>query len=67
MKMRNEIYDVLVWIAQVLVPAVATFYVAVAAIWGLPAAEQVAGTLAAVDTLMGALLKISSIKYNSGK
>lgn len=63
MKMTNKTYDVLKWIALILLPALATFYAAIAAVWGLPYTEQVVGTITAVDTLLGTLLKISADKY----
>lgn len=63
MKMTNRTYDVLKWIALILLPALATFYAAIAAVWGLPYTEQVVGTITAVDTLLGTLLKISSDNY----
>lgn len=63
MKMNNKVYDVLKWVAMVVLPAVAAFYCAIAAIWHLPYAEQVAGTITAIDALLGALLGISSNKY----
>ncbi len=64
MKMTNKTYDILKWIALILLPALATFYAAIAAVWGLPYTEQVVGTITAVDTLLGTLLKISSDNYN---
>lgn len=64
MKMTNRTYDILKWIALILLPALATFYAAIAAVWGLPYTEQVVGTITAVDTLLGTLLKISSDNYN---
>lgn len=63
MKMTNKTYDILKWIALILLPALATFYAAIAAVWGLPYTEQVVGTITAVDTLLGTLLKISADKY----
>lgn len=60
MKMSNETYDLLKYLAQIVIPAIATFYFAIASIWGLPYGEQIVGTLTAVDTLLGALLQISS-------
>ena len=63
MKMTNRPYDILKWIALILLPALATFYAAIAAVWGLPYTEQVVGTITAVDTLLGTLLKISSDNY----
>lgn len=61
--MSNRLYDGLRILSTIVLPALATFYVAVAGIWGLPYAEQIAGTIAAVCTLFGALLKISSVQY----
>lgn len=65
MKMTNKTYDILKWIALILLPALATFYAAIAAVWGLPYTEQVVGTITAVDTLLGTLLKISSDNYKN--
>lgn len=62
--MSNKTYDLLKWIAQILLPAIGTLWFAVASIWGLPYAEQVLGTITAIDTFLGASLKISSTKYN---
>ena len=57
-------YDVLKSIAQIILPALGTLYFALAGIWGLPAAEEVVGTIVAVDTFLGVLLGISSSQYN---
>ena len=63
MKLSNETYDILKWIAQILLPAMGTLYFALAQIWGLPYGEQVVGTITAVDTFLGALLQLSSMEY----
>lgn len=63
MKMDNKVYDVLKWIAQILLPAIATLYFALAQIWGLPYAEQIVGTITAIDAFMGVLLGISTYQY----
>ena len=63
MKMSNKVYDVLKWIAQFLLPALGTLYVALASIWGLPYGEQVVGTITAIDTFLGVLLGIASNSY----
>lgn len=62
--MSNKVYDVFKFIAQIVLPAIATLYVTLAGIWGLPFSEQIAGTVMAVDTFLGAILMISSKKYN---
>ena len=62
--MPNKVYDVLKWIAQILLPALGTLYYAVAKIWGLPYCEEIVGTITAVDLFLGTLLGISTIQYN---
>ncbi len=61
--MSNKVYDVLKWIALVALPALGTLYFALAGIWDLPWAEQVVGTVTAVDTFLGVILGISSMHY----
>ena len=63
MKLSNKAYDVLKWIAMVALPALGTFYFALAGIWGFPYGEQVVGTIVATETLLGTLLQISNSKY----
>lgn len=63
-KMDNEQYDILKYIAQIVIPAVGTLYFALAGIWGLPYGEQVVGTLTAIDTFLGVILGISTANYN---
>ena len=63
MKMNNKVYDVLKWIAQLLLPALGTLYFALAEIWGFPYAEAIVGTVTAVDTFLGVLLGISAAQY----
>lgn len=60
----NALYNALKFIAQVLLPALGTFYFALAGIWDLPSAEQVVGTIVVVDTFLGTVLHISTSQYN---
>lgn len=61
--MSNKVYDVLKWIAQILLPALGALYFALANIWGLPYGEQIVGTITAVDAFLGVILGISSKQY----
>lgn len=65
--MSNKVYDVLKYIAQIILPALATLYFALAGIWGFPYGEEVVGTITAIDTFLGVILGISSVKYNKNK
>lgn len=62
--LNNKVYDVLKWIAQLLLPALGTLYFALAGIWDFPYGEQVVGTITAVDTFLGVVLGVSTAKYN---
>lgn len=61
--MSNKTYDILKWIAQILLPAIGTLYFALAGIWGLPYGEQIVGTITAVDTFLGVCLGVSTAMY----
>ena len=61
--MSNTTYDILKIIGQLVLPALGTLYFALAEIWGFPFAEQIVGTITAVDAFLGTVLKISSDKY----
>ena len=62
--MSNKVYDVLKWIAQIVLPAIGTLYFALAQIWGFPYAEEIVGTITAIDAFLGVLLGISTAQYN---
>lgn len=63
MTMSNKTYDILVWVAQIVLPAAGTLYAALAGIWGFPYGEQIVGTITAADVFLGTLLKISNEQY----
>lgn len=70
MKLSNKTYDILKFIAQVVLPALGTLYFAISVAWakygGLPYAEEIVGTITAIDCFLGALLGISTMQYNKG-
>ena len=61
--MSNQVYDILKFVAQIVLPSLGTLYFALAGIWGFPYGEQIVGTIAAVDAFLGAILQISSNSY----
>jgi len=61
--MRNKVYDIAKWVAILLLPALAWFYVEIARDWNLPKPNEIAHTLNAIGTLLGLILGVSSIDY----
>ena len=67
MKIPDKVYDVLKWIALVVIPALTAFYSVLASALGLPYSDIVAQIAAGVCTLIGALIGISTAEYNKNK
>lgn len=63
MKVSDKVYDTLCLIAKLIAP-VATLISAIMSIWGIPYAEQITATLAAIDVFMGALIVILKAQYD---
>ena len=66
MRLPDSVYTTLKWITMIVLPALATAYVGLSAIWGFPYADEIAKTTAVVCTLLGAILGISTAEYNKG-
>ena len=64
MKMPNKVYDILTWVSQIALPALATLSIAMCGIWNLPYTEQIVGSITAIDTFLGVILGISYVQYN---
>jgi hypothetical protein len=63
----NKLYDFLKPTVTIVLPGAGALYFALAQIWGFPAAEQVVGTIAAVNVFLGLLIGVSSRTYNNDK
>lgn len=64
MKMSNKVYDILKFIAQYVLPALATCVATIFKIWNLPYGVEISATIMAVDTALGVILGISTYNYN---
>jgi hypothetical protein len=60
-----RLYNGLKFLAQVILPAAGTLYFALAGLWNLPNANEVVGTIVAVDAFLGAALHIDTKVYNA--
>lgn len=58
--LSNKTYDLLKNIVQLILPAFGALYLSLAGTWGLPAADKVVATSAALAVFLGVILRISS-------
>ena len=66
--MSNKTYDILKWIATVVLPALSTLTLTIGQIWGVSEwTVPIGATIAAVAAFLGAILGISSIQYAKKK
>ena len=63
MSFNNKVYNILKWVALILLPALSTLIMSLGDIWGLECKNQICLTITAVDTFLGALLAISTAAY----
>lgn len=63
MLMSNELYDALKKVALYILPAIATLWLTLGKIWGLPYTSEIGATITAIDVFLGACLGISSKNY----
>lgn len=60
MKLSNKTYDILKWVALVVIPASATLVLTVGKIWGLPYYDNIGATISAVGLFIAAIIGVSS-------
>lgn len=61
--MPNKIYDILKWVAIIVLPALATLVTVVFKVWNIPYGDEIAQTITAVATFLGAILMVSHVQY----
>lgn len=62
--LSDKNYQLAKWVATIVLPAIATFYAGMAALWGWGNSSAVVGTITLTDTLLGTLLMISTSTFN---
>lgn len=61
--MNNKTYDIFKWIAIIVMPALSTLVSVVFEIWSIPYGAEIAQTITAFATFLGAVLMVSNAKY----
>jgi len=59
----NKLFDILKWVAAIVLPGLATLYFAISGIWGLPYQREIVGTIVAVNVWLSGLLVVSNAQY----
>ena len=67
MQMQNSTYDVLKKVALIFLPALATLWLTIGKIWGLPYTTEIGATITAIAVFLGACLEVSSKNYYNEK
>lgn len=62
--LSDTAYDKLKRLTQVGLPSLGSLYFGLSQIWGLPAGEQVVGSLALLTTFCGVILGVSTKNFN---
>lgn len=64
----NKLYDVLKWIQRVVLPGIATMYMALSNEWigvfDLPYPKQICGTITVITFFLGSILGLSQVNYD---
>lgn len=63
MKMPDKVYDILKYVALIVMPALAVLVTAITEIWHIPYGPEISGTITALDVCLGSLLQVSNAKY----
>jgi hypothetical protein len=63
MKFSNHAYDILKKVALIILPALATLWLSLGKIWGLPYTTEIGATITAIAVFLGACLEVSSKNY----
>jgi len=64
--MSNKTYDALKNLCLIVIPFLA-FLSTICEIWNVPYTEQITASLVAIETFLGALVKISNVNYTKKK
>lgn len=65
MKMSNETYDILKWVALTVIPALNILMITLSELWNIPYGTLIAGTISAIGIFIARCLKLSSDVYYS--
>lgn len=65
MILNSKLYNALKWVALILLPGFASFYLGFGQIWDFPETDKIVGSITLMDTFLGAMLQLSSKTYQN--
>ena len=60
--LSDKVYQILKWVALIVLPAVAALISVVGPVWGMPYVDAIVTTINAVGVFIGALIGVSHLK-----
>jgi hypothetical protein len=63
--LSNKTYDILKFVALILMPALGALYFSLGKIWDFPNVEEVLGSITSIDTFLGIVLGLNNKAYNN--
>ena len=63
MTLNNRVYDILKWVALIVLPALAKLIAGVFGVWDIPYGPQIAETIEYVQLFLAAVLMVSHVQY----
>lgn len=67
MKFNNRTYDILKYVALIVLPALQVFWLTIGKIWNISYTVEIGATIGAVALLLGTLLGVSTNNYLADK
>lgn len=64
MRISNQLYDILKYVALIALPAIQVFWLTIGKIWNLEYTVEIGATIGAIALLLGTLLGVSSYQHN---
>lgn len=65
--MSNKVYDILKWVAIIVIPTLGKVTEGIFGVWGIPYGAEIKETLEYLSIGLGMILGISAIQYKKGQ
>ena len=63
MVLSDKVYKILKWSGLIITNGLVAFWLAIVKLWNIPYGTEIGGTIAAIGTLIGIIVKVSNGNY----